>query len=612
MGHVLDDSSTGIVVKNMDGEVLFVNAALCSMLRMKEEKLRSGYSVDFSPSDGPTGDWEIFQQLKNGLIDHYRSERRYLRGDSSSFWARIQVFLKGDRSSPFVVALIQEIPKQTPEFGPALSSEQQTMDVLTTLADLMQRQPNTVRLTHTAPVESQQDAIITNDSRGRIVSWNTSAERIFGYLKNEIMGKPDAILVPHALLSEHREIMEGLKKGHCCKHYETKRLTKYGETVDISLTIIPIRNSKQRLVGFSQIVDDISPRKKAEAALRESEQRFRLLADAMPMMIWMMGTDRFCTYVNRSWLHFCGRSLRDELGHGWSGGVHGDDVFRYFKTYTESCDNRTPFQIEYRRRRHDGEFRWILDIGVPRFNPDGSFAGYIGSCLDITERKLAEEALADIERKLIEAHEQERAWIARELHDDLIQRLALLAVELDQWTQEAPLEGHISMHLREAHRSIMDICTDAEALSRRLHSSKLDLLGLEAAARSFCKELSHRARVEVTFSLSELPTVLPKEVSLCLFRVMQEALQNAVKYSCARRFTVDMRGAPDSIELTVADDGVGFDESGVLAQSGLGLVSMKERLKMVHGEFQIRSQRGRGTTIFARVPVEVAAIQKVS
>jgi signal transduction histidine kinase len=258
--------------------------------------------------------------------------------------------------------------------------------------------------------------------------------------------------------------------------------------------------------------------------------------------------------------------------------------------------------MQYRLRRRDGEYRCVIDIGVPRFNRDGSFAGYIGSCLDVTERKRAEEALSTIGRRLIEAHEEERAWIGRELHDDINQRLALLAVELDQWNME-DTGTNFSEHVRHAQSRITEIAKDVQALSHRLHSSKLDYLGLAVAAKSFCGELSGQAKVEVQFSHSAVPSTMPKEVSLCLFRVLQEALQNAIKHSGVRLYYVNLRGTADRVELTVSDDGRGFDEQMGFTSQGLGLISMRERLQMVNGVLDIQTQPGAGTTISARVPL---------
>jgi PAS domain S-box-containing protein len=135
-----------------------------------------------------------------------------------------------------------------------------------------------------------------------------------------------------------------------------------------------------------------------EQRLQESEQRFRLIADTAPVLIWMSGTDKLFTYFNKPWLDFTGRSMQEELGIGWTESVHPDDLQRCLVTYTQSFDQREGFRMEYRLRRRDGEYRWLLDIGVPRFNQDRSFAGYIGIAVDVHDRKLAEEKLNEYEK----------------------------------------------------------------------------------------------------------------------------------------------------------------------------------------------------------------------
>jgi PAS domain S-box-containing protein len=344
--------------------------------------------------------------------------------------------------------------------------------------------------------------------------------------------------------------------------------------------------------------------RKSEKALRESEERFRLVADTAPVMIWMSGTDRKCSYVNKTWLDFTGRPLEAELGDDWAGGLHPDDSNHCLQAYTEAFDRREPFELQYRLRRQDGEYRWVLDKGVPRFDPDGTFAGYIGSCIDITDRKLAEETMSTIGRRLIEAHEEERTWIGRELHDDINQRLALLAAELDRWGQRIPPADEFIAQVLSAQRRITQIAKDVQGLSHRLHSSKLEYLGLATAAKSFCREMSEQSKVEVQFTQTGIPRSLPKEISLCLFRVLQEALQNAVKHSGVRSFTVDLYGSEEAIELTVEDTGGGFEEQEAFTRPGLGLISMRERLQMVRGEFEVKSKPGAGTKIYARVPIK--------
>jgi PAS domain S-box-containing protein len=465
-----------------------------------------------------------------------------------------------------------------------------------------------IRFRHSAVVECSPDAILSKNLDGVILSWNAGAQRLYGYTEAEAIGQSAQMLIPPDHPGEEKYILGRLREGEFIEQYETTRITKARKRIAVSLTISAIKDAAGKTVGYATIARDITERRRAETAIRESEERFRLVANTAPVMIWMSGTDKMCNYVNKPWLDFTGRTLEQEIGSGWADGVHPEDFHRCLKTYSEAFDRREQFEMQYRLRRHDGEYRWIFDSGVPRFNQDGSFAGYIGSSLDVTERKRAEEALSTIGRRLIEAHEEERTWIGRELHDDINQQLALLAVELDLWSKQDS-GTNFAEHLSHAQSRITEIAKDVQALSHRLHSSKLDYLGLTAAARSFCKELSEKARVEAQFQHSAVPSIIPKEVSLCLFRVLQEALQNAAKHSGARVFHVNLRGTPDGLELTVSDEGTGFDEHEELSRQGLGLISMRERLQMVHGVLDIRTHLGAGTTISARVPLQRAELQ---
>ncbi len=345
----------------------------------------------------------------------------------------------------------------------------------------------------------------------------------------------------------------------------------------------------------------VEENKEALRRLRESEKRFRLVANTAPVLIWMSGPDKRCTYFNKSWLDFTGRSMDEELGDGWAEGVHPEDRERCVATYSRAFDLREKFRMEYRLRRSDGEYRWVVDIGEPRFNPDNSFAGYIGIGIDITDRKAAEEALSGVSRKLIEAQEQERRRIARDLHDDISQRLVLLAIQHEELQKNAH-DNEVRSRMRELRKQVMEISTTVHALSHELHSSKLEYLGIAAAARSFCKELAERQNVQIEFSIHDLPDCLPSDLSLCLFRVLQEALHNAVKHSGVKLFTVRLWRTPEEIHLTVADSGSGFDTQAAMQRGGLGLTSMQERLRSVNGKFSVESQPQHGTEIHASVP----------
>jgi PAS domain S-box-containing protein len=349
---------------------------------------------------------------------------------------------------------------------------------------------------------------------------------------------------------------------------------------------------------------DISRRRQAEESLRESEERFRNMADNAPVMIWMSGVDKLCTYFNRQWLIFSGRNIEEELGMGWADGVHPEDCKHCIETYNNAFDRREPFTMEYRLRRADREFRWVLDTGTPRFSPTSEFLGYVGSCIDITERKAAEESLEDLSGQLIRAREDECARIARELHDDVSQRMALMSIALEQLGQGAPeTNGNMSKQLKQLMNQAGEVSREIHRIARDLHPSKLVYLGLVAAVKSLCDELHQIHKLKIEFSHDGVPAGLSQEISLCLYRIAQECLNNAIKHSGARDAKVKLLGTGDEIVLRVSDTGLGFDPDSPAIKRGLGLVSMKERLRLVRGNISVESRPSQGTQITASVPL---------
>jgi PAS domain S-box-containing protein len=348
---------------------------------------------------------------------------------------------------------------------------------------------------------------------------------------------------------------------------------------------------------------DITVRKGAELALRESEERLRMAVQAGRMYAYEWDVASDVVVRSPECLDLLGpgapvRTTRREL----MSYVHPEDVMLC------SLDGVTPddpvARTRYRVLRDDGSWIWVEKTARAFFDENGKLTRMVGMIADVTERKQAEEALATVSRKLIEAHEEERTWIARELHDDINQRLALLAIELEQLTQNPPPGQHeIRRSLREVWGRVSELTNDIQAISHRFHSSKLEYLGIVAAASGFCRELMEQKKVEIEFCHSGVPDNVPPEISLCLFRVLQEALHNAVKNSGVREFRVELRGSAEEIRLSVSDTGRGFDPAAAMKSHGLGLISMRERLHLVNGDIRIDSQPSRGTTIHARIPL---------
>ena len=367
-------------------------------------------------------------------------------------------------------------------------------------------------------------------------------------------------------------------------------------------------------VPFMTLAVLVEERKQHEAILRESEERFHLMADNAPTLIWVSGTNKLCTFFNRGWLNFTGRSMEQEVGNGWISGVHEDDVERCVNIYNVAFDTHADFTMEYRLRRHDGEYRWIADNGVPRFGSNGVFCGYIGSCIDITDLKLSEMSLRNLTGRLIHAQEEERARIARELHDDISQRMAFLQIGLEQFEQNMPtLTPTGKKQLQDLADVASEMSTDLHGMSHQLHPVKLDLQGLVPAITGFCREFSNQQGLPVVFLHRDVPgQKIPKDVALCLFRIVQEALRNVAKHTDSSEAKVEVYGHGDGIDLCVSDSGAGFNPERVYAKGGLGLISMRERVRSIGGQLTVESQPPDGTRIRVCVPLPEDPAQSAS
>jgi PAS domain S-box-containing protein len=486
-----------------------------------------------------------------------------------------------------------------------IDGEQCLLSVTSDITELQKAQE--LRLRHAAIVESSDDAIISKDLGGNIVSWNAAAQHLFGYSESEIVGRPVRRLIPHELQQEEEVLRQRLITGKRVERHETVRIAKDGKPMPVSLTMSLIRDAAGAISGFSMIIRDITDRKRADQDLLESEDRFRLVADSTPVLIWMAGIDKLRTFFNKAWLDFTGRTLEQEMGEGWASGVHPDDLERCLGIYAGAFDARVDFEMEYRLRRSDGKYRWIVDYGVPRFEADGSFRGYIGSCIDITERKLTAESLEDLSGRLITAQEEERSRIARELHDDFSQRLALLGIGLSRlWKKRPDSAEEERVLVRELWNQTQEISSDVHRLSHQLHSSKLQHVGLGPALIGLCEEIGEKCGIQIEFADYGVPADIPKDVALCLFRVAQEALNNVVKHSRAKEGRVELSGASSRIRLRVVDAGLGFDVALGSTDAGIGLVGMRERLRLVGGRLSVKSEPMQGTEIFAEVPLSLS------
>jgi PAS domain S-box-containing protein len=361
-------------------------------------------------------------------------------------------------------------------------------------------------------------------------------------------------------------------------------------------------------------------KKVAEQSLRKAEEKYRNIFESALEGIFETSPQGQPLTVNPALARTLGYDSPDELTsriRDVGSQIYADpDKRAEFMRFIEKQDVVLGFECELLRR--DGAKIWASLSSRRVCGPDGKTLYYSGFVEDITKRKQAEEASRETERilrqnendlrslagRLIHNQEEERSRLARELHDDLAQRLAVLAIyvgrlELQLMDPPAPVREA----LREMKNDIVRISKDVHGLSRQLHPSILDDLGLTKAVESECTAISRREGIEVIFNHENIPRVIPKDVSLSLYRIIQEGLRNVSKHACAQRTSVSLKVIDHDVLLSVQDDGLGFDWREVKENPGLGLSSMRERARLIHGELSIQSQPGKGTRITARVPL---------
>jgi len=393
--------------------------------------------------------------------------------------------------------------------------------------------------------------------------------------------------------------------------YETKYFYPGTGERDLFISYFPIEGGGG-IDRVACIMNDITDRKRAEEALlemnhtleaqgallRSRQELLSVFVKNVPAPVAMLDRDMRYLQVSDRWCTDYLSDREEVLGRSHYE-LFRDMPERWKEVHRRALAGETLRADEDRWDGQDGP-HWARWEVRPWKTPEGTVGGILILAEDITRRKQMEEALSGMSRKLIEAQEQERVRIGRELHDDINQRLAMLSLQLEQ-LQQHPSE--VQSRVPELRKETAEIANDVEALSHDLHFSKLEYLGVVAGMKSWCRKFAERQKTEIDFK-SDVRNALPLEVGRSLFRVLQEALHNAHKHSGVMRVEAQLREDSGEIHLLISDLGRGFDVEAALQSKGLGLISMRERVRLVNGTISIESKPMGGTTIHVRVPIE--------
>jgi len=587
---VIESSDDAIAAGTLDGIVVSWNAGAQKIYGYTEAEAVGKSITMLFPPELADEENKILETLKaGGRIEHFETVRVTKAGK------RINVSLT---------------------ISPIKDSSGRTVGISGIARDITERKRAEDKLReYERAVENAEEMIAVVDREYRYLIANRqflklrnmTREQVVGHFVHEVLEKGvfEAVVKPK---------LDECFQGRVVRYEMKYNYAGLGER-DVLVSYFPIEGANG-IDRVACILHDITDRKRAEEALlemnrtleaqgsllRSREELLRVFVKNVPAAVAMLDRDMRYLQVSDRW---CSDYLPGRAQ------ILGRSHYEIFRDMPERWKevHRRAFQGETLRAdedRWDGQDgpHWARWEVRPWKTAEGAVGGILILAEDITRRKQMEEALSGMTRKLVEAQEQERARVARELHDDIAQRLALLGIDLAQLQENHPdLPSEVLNRMHELRQRTEGISSDVQALSHELHSSGLEYLGAVAGMRSWCREFGGRKRMEIDFTSSGVPNCVPSEIGLCLFRVLQEALHNAAKHSGVKRIEVQLREKSGEIHLRVSDAGKGFDIKAARQGRGLGLTSMQERVRLVNGTIGIESKPMGGTTIHVRVPL---------
>ena len=599
----LSSIGDGVIVCNAEGNITYMNNAAEALTGTEQaqalgQRMERVFNVINAHSRQPVGNvaLEAVQKRRVRMLSH---------------------------DTLLVTPRGREIPIEE-SISPIRDGEGHIIGAVSIFRDTSEQKEAEVR--REAVVRSALDAIMSLDMNGHIIDFNPAAEAMFGYSRAQAVGKEAAdLIVPEHLRQAHREALAH-NRDSAAAPFQGRRIEIEAKRADGSyfpceLAVVRMQSAgKQIYTGFARDLTDL---KRAQKAERDSERRFHIMADSAPVLVWMAGADQRCDWFNKPWLDFTGRAMEEELGEGWLAGVHADDLTTYRETFTRAFERREQFRVEYRLRRLDGVYRWMLDHGVPRYSEESSFLGYIGSCMDISEEKLIQESLQNADRRKDEflailGHELRNPLAAIHSATQLLER-RVHGDERLEWIADT-----MSNQVRHMVRLLNDLL-DISRITRgtialRFQTADLRTMVVNSVNATHALFAERHQQIEMTIDkAAERVYVDPTRFE----QVLTNLLTNAAKYGGERGvITLSATREADIVIIKVRDSGLGMTKEllqrafepftqavpGAGGGLGVGLALARQIMELHGGRVDAQSAGlGQGSEFTLRLPLNSEA-----
>lgn len=627
--RAVEASGNSVMITDRDARIIYVNPAYTKL---------TGYSSAESLGRNPS-----FLHAADSIVTDYAAmwnallggrtwvgEFRNQRKDGSVLWemATISPILDEQGNPEHFVAVKEDITEKR-HLHDQLENYKHHLELL--VADRTAQLAIANRRAESV-LASTGDGIIGTDLTGAVTLVNPAAETMLGYSENELLGRNvhDAIHFLHAdrrpYPREECIAIRAIREGEILHADADTFWRADGSPLSVALATHPIVEDG-RLIGGVLSFSDITQRQQAEEALRESEARFRAMADAAPVLIWISGLDKLCYFFNQGWLRFTGRSMEQEMGNGWAAGVHPDDLDRCIEIYTRSFDDRVPFAMEYRLMHHSGKHRWILDSGVPRYDGKGTFLGYIGACIDIEEIKLAEaerEKAREAAEQLARIKSEFLANMSHEIRTPLNGVLGLAQIGYRDSANRSKTQDTFAKIL-DSGKLLLGVINDILDFSK-IEAGRLLIESVPCEPRQVVSDtvamVAERANAKGITINCRFDANLPKSCMgdpTRLSQILLNLLSNAVKFTDAGEITVTASLEGARLKFVVADSGIGMSADQVsrlfmpfeqadasttrkFGGTGLGLSITKRLCDLMAGSIDVSSQPGLGSCFEVWLP----------